>query len=161
MSLEHTPNQFSFWRKCNRCWASFFFFLQIASVVIECQFAINYNTQIFVTLNCLMVWPLMTVCLLKSTHIPLVLVTGNVMYIYSNTVQIQDTCILLEDFYFMQLYTSTSLHLRLHYISLTALVTSYFSNYNFSYPSCPVKTMYLQVWWFGMFLINWRIKCSC
>lgn len=29
---------------------------------------------------------------------------------------------------------------------LTALVTSYFSDYTFSNPFCPVTSMYLQIW---------------
>lgn len=27
----------------------------------------------------------------------------------------------------------------------------YFSCYNFSYPTCPVKTMFLQMYWFWFF----------
>lgn len=55
---------------------------------------------------------------------------------------------LLEWFHFMQLCTSTELHLKgkqyfpLYYIFLAA----------------QLKTMYLQMWWF--WVINWRIDCS-
>ncbi len=50
----------------------------------------------------------------------------------------------------MQLYTSTPLHLKGKYCTFTPLNLSdsfsYFSDYHFSYPSSPVKIMYLQIW---------------
>ncbi len=45
---------------------------------------------------------------------------------YSSTVEICGTCTLLESFLFMQLSISTPLQ-------LSALVTSYFTNWDFSY----------------------------
>ena len=70
-------------------------------------------------------------------------------------VQIQSfftcTCTLLEYFHVMSSYTSTPLHLGGKYctldsaVCLATLVTSYFPDYNSSYPSCPVKTLYRMI----------------
>lgn len=43
---------------------------------------------------------------------------------------------------------------------LTTLAPGHFSDCHFSYPLYPVKTPYLQMWWFWMLMINLRIKCS-